>query len=241
MDRIFSNLTLKTIDEDQRIVEGWATTNAPDRAGDIVEPSGAEFDLTRRSIPFLFDHDHTAAVGEIEAAEVTSRGIRFRARIFKIARPGLAKDFLDKAWDLLRVGARKSVSIGFRALDWDTLPSGGSRFTRWEWLELSACAVPCNAEAQITGLKRASAVSNRSVHVELRPSRSVVQLDKKSLLIGKFKAEGDRRSAARKRLGLPNHVVRLDPVELHSARVKHRREMAAERNRGPFKVKVIRT
>ncbi|OWQ95110.1 HK97 family phage prohead protease [Sphingopyxis witflariensis] len=238
MDRVFSNLKLKTIDEDQRIVEGWATTNAIDRAGDIVEPDGVEFDLVARPIPFLFDHDHSQAVGEIEAAEVTSRGIKFRARIYKIAHPGLAKDFLDRAWDLLRAGTRKAVSIGFRALDWVNLPGGGARFTRWEWLELSACAVPMNPEAQITGLKRAPS-SVRQITVG-KPALRVVKLTEKEKLIGKWKTEAALKRAARERVGIPRPVVKLGPVDLHLAHDRIRRDQRTARPRQSGKVRVVR-
>lgn len=150
MDRVFSTLTVRTISEDQRIIEGIATTSRADRAGDIVESLGAEFDLP---IPFLLDHNPLDAVGEVEAAEVTKDGIRFRARIKKITEPGEVKDLCDRAWSLIRNGLRRAVSIGFRPLDYEAMPGGGYRFRTWEWLELSACAVPCNADARVTGLK----------------------------------------------------------------------------------------
>lgn len=237
MERVFSKLTLKTIDADQRIIEGWASTNAVDRQGDIVEPSGAEFDLIERPIPLLLDHNHSEVIGEIEAAEVTPKGIKFRARVFKIAVPGLAKDFLDQAWQMLKAGARKFVSIGFRALDWVNLPGGGARFTRWEWLELSACAVPANPDAKITNLKRAPRGS-RPVKIG-KPSHRVVNLSltPEQKLIAKWRAEADRRAAARKRLGLPCRPVKIHSVDLMLARKHIRREQRAVSK--PFKIRTI--
>jgi HK97 family phage prohead protease len=150
MNRVFNSLTVRTIDEDKRIIEGWATTARKDRVSDIVEPLGAEFDLP---IPLLLDHAHGDAVGEVEMADVTSKGIRFRARIKKISEPGLARDLVDKAWHLAKHGLRKHVSIGFQPLEWTALPDGGQRFTKWSWYELSLVSVPATQDAVIESVK----------------------------------------------------------------------------------------
>lgn len=234
MQHVFQNLKLKTVDADQRILEGWATTNAVDRAGDIVEPEGAEFDLIDRPIPLLLDHNHSEVIGEIEAAEVTPRGIKFRARVFKIDVPGLAKDYLDKAWQMLKAGARKFVSIGFRALDWVNLPGGGARFTKWEWLELSCCAVPMNPQAKITGAKRAPRQSR--ARKSAKPVR-VIKLTEEEKLIGKWRAEADRRAASRERLGIPNPQIKITSVDVMLARSHIRREQRAASK--PFVIRTI--
>lgn len=43
LDRAYSLLEVKAIDEEKRILTGIATTPTPDRIGDIVVPEGAEF------------------------------------------------------------------------------------------------------------------------------------------------------------------------------------------------------
>jgi hypothetical protein len=43
MNRAYSILTVKAVEEDQRIIRGMATTPSPDRVGDIVEPLGVKF------------------------------------------------------------------------------------------------------------------------------------------------------------------------------------------------------
>jgi hypothetical protein len=45
MRRAYSTFKVKTFDEEQRIIEGVATTPTTDRVGDIVEPRGAKFKL----------------------------------------------------------------------------------------------------------------------------------------------------------------------------------------------------
>jgi phage head maturation protease len=213
MDRIFSKLTIKSINEDQRVVEGIASTATVDRAGDIVEPLGAEYDLP---IPFLLDHDHREAVGEVEYAEVTAKGIRFRARIKRIDEPGLAKDLVDKAWHLLKNGLRRCVSIGFQASEAEPLPSGGYRFKRWSWLELSAVSVPAQPDAVVTGLKRAPKTAR------------VVRLTDLERVAAKSRSRIDRRKA----LGLPGKRVKLTGADLVEAFLGEKREERSVRARG---------
>ena len=227
MNRVFNSLTVRTIDEDKRIIEGWATTARKDRVSDIVEPLGAEFDLP---IPFLLDHDHSEAVGEVELAEVTSKGIRFVARIKKIPEPGLAKDLVDRAWHLLKYGLRKTVSIGFQPLEWEPLSDGGQRFTRWSWYELSAVSVPANQDAVIESVKRAPNSRTQPVRISKREKLTVVKLSRKDKIRGQILIEADRRERARKRLGIPALVLKLDPVDVALGRARAKRRPKPKSN-----------
>lgn len=150
MNRALVRFDIKALDDDARTIEGWATTPEVDRVGDIVLPKGAEYDLP---IPFLLDHDHSQVVGEVDRVEVTDKGIKFWASIKKITEEGDAKSLCDKAWSYIKHGLRKAVSIGFRPLEFDVLPSGGLKFTSWEWYELSAVGIPAQPGAKITGTK----------------------------------------------------------------------------------------
>jgi hypothetical protein len=152
VNRAFSNVTIRAVSEDRREIEGWASTPATDRQSDQVMPEGAVFELP---LPFLLDHDHHQVVGEVYRAEVSAQGIRFWARIQKIAEPGAARDLVDYAWSLIKNGLRKVVSVGFRPLGFEPLPGGGLRFTSWEWIELSAVGIAAQPAARITGTKAA--------------------------------------------------------------------------------------
>ena len=52
MNRAFVSFEIKSLDDEQRLIEGWATTPEVDRMGDIVLPKGAEYKLP---IPFLLE------------------------------------------------------------------------------------------------------------------------------------------------------------------------------------------
>src|SRR5687768_5500710 len=72
MNRAYSVIEWKAVDEDQRIIEGIATTPKTDRMGDIVEPEGAEYTLP---IPFLWQHDSRSPVGYVTRAKANADGI----------------------------------------------------------------------------------------------------------------------------------------------------------------------
>lgn len=151
MNKATIDLVLKAVDEDARLVEGWATRPEEDRVGDLVIPKGAVYKLP---LPFLLDHDHSKAVGEVDRVEVSEKGIRFWAHIKKIDQEGEVKAMCDAAWSLVKNGLRRAVSIGFRPLEMEHRPnSNGMTFKKWEWFELSAVTVPALASATITSIK----------------------------------------------------------------------------------------
>jgi HK97 family phage major capsid protein/HK97 family phage prohead protease len=150
-NRAYSLLDIKAIDEDERIVTGIASTAEPDRMGDIVEPKGAEFKLP---IPFLWQHNAREPIGEVFAAKVTKNGIEIKARIAKITEPGALKDRIDEAWQSLKAGLVKGLSIGFQPIESARIDNTyGLRFIKWLWLELSAVTIAANGGAFVSSIK----------------------------------------------------------------------------------------
>ncbi len=154
IQRARSLLEIKSIDAEQRTITGLASTPSTDRAGDIVESTGAQFTLP---IPLLWQHDSRQPIGDVFAAKVTSAGIEIKARIATIDEPGNLKDRLDEAWQSIRSGLVRGLSIGFQSLEEveikDTKRTTGFRFLKWLWLELSAVTIPANQQATIFTVK----------------------------------------------------------------------------------------
>ena len=151
MNRAYSLFEIKTFDDDKREIEGIATTPTPDRVGDIVEPKGAAFKLP---LPLLWQHNSSQPIGSVTHAKVTSDGITIKAKLAKIDEPGTLKDRLDEAWQSLKHGLVRGLSIGFKPLESAQIKETFSlRFTSWEWLELSAVTIPANSEASISVIK----------------------------------------------------------------------------------------
>lgn len=152
MNRAYSVLRVKAVDSEQRVIRGIASTPAPDRMGDVVEPLGARF---KTPMPLLWQHQHDKPVGLVEFAQPTRDGIPFEARLPEITEPGVLKDRVDEAWQSVKSGLVTAVSIGFQAIpeQVESLKGGGLRFKEWDWLELSLVTIPANSEATITEIK----------------------------------------------------------------------------------------
>lgn len=149
VQRAYSVIEMKSMKEDGDLVliEGIATTPAPDRMGDVVEPDGAKFKLP---IPLLWQHDARQPIGMVEEATVTKDGISIRGWIKR----GVTAS-IDEAIKLIKGGLVRGLSIGFRGLDVEEIKGSWSlRFKEWEWLELSAVTIPANAEASIQSVKK---------------------------------------------------------------------------------------
>jgi HK97 family phage prohead protease len=151
LNRAYSLLEIKQVDEDARTITGMATTPTPDRLEDVVEPEGAKFNLP---MPLLFHHDSKQPIGHVIKAKASKAGIEIVAKLAQLAEPGRLKDRLDEAWQSLKLGLVSGLSIGFKPIEHSTIKeTGGLRFLKWDWLELSAVTIPANAEATIATVK----------------------------------------------------------------------------------------
>lgn len=154
MTKAYSTLTVKSVSEndDERIITGIATTPNTDRSDDILEPTGAKFALP---IPLLWQHNHNQPIGEVISAVITEKGIEITAKIAKITENGKLKDRIDEAWQSIKSGLVKCLSVGFKIKEYNYLESSwGLHIKEWEWYELSVVTVPANADAVITSVKQ---------------------------------------------------------------------------------------
>lgn len=149
--RAYSILEIKSSDDGKRTFSGIATTPKTDLMEDIVEPSGAEFKLP---IPLLWQHNASQPIGHVTKAKVTKDGIEVEGHVTSITDTGTLKNRLDEAWQSIKSGLVRGLSIGFRSLEESAIKGTyGYRFIRWKWLELSAVTIPANSEATITAVK----------------------------------------------------------------------------------------
>lgn len=151
-NRAYTELTIKSVDDEQRIIRGWATTPQPDRVQDIVDPMGARF---KNPLPLLWQHRHDMPVGTVRFEKATPEGIPFEAHIPLIVEQGRLRDRVEDAWQSVRAKLVRAVSIGFRALPdgVEMLASGGVKFTKTEIFELSLVTIPANPSTTITEIK----------------------------------------------------------------------------------------
>lgn len=160
---------------------GLATTPSTDSYGDVVEPDGAEYTLP---LPLLWQHDSKSPIGEVFAARSTPDGIEIRARVAKTDTPGSVKTRLDDAWESLKIGLVRGLSIGFRSIEESfDKATGGFHFIRWAWVELSCVTIPANADCSITTIRAASGAP------PVKPGASGVSLTPRSKPMNKSYAD----------------------------------------------------
>lgn len=178
-DKAYSFLKIKELNEDLRELEGIATTPEADREGDILDSFGAHF---AKEIPFLWQHDHSKPVGVAQLGQPTEAGIPFTAKIAKVAEEGQLKQLTDLAWQSIKQGLVRAVSIGFKANEYSFMDNGGINFKDFEIYELSAVTVPANAGATINSVK--ALIKNRQCIKLLTPKEPAHKPQEGIVLVG---------------------------------------------------------
>lgn len=158
LTRSYSVLTVKSVDAQRRIITGIASTPTPDRDGDEVVPAGARF---ATSIPLLLHHNIAMPVGRATLRK-SGGALQFEASFPdpQTLESETLRGRVQEAWDSVKAGLIRGVSIGFRAASdgVSRLKSGGLKFTDYEVLELSLVTVPANQDATIASIKGLDAV-----------------------------------------------------------------------------------
>lgn len=150
MNRAYCVLEVKSVDDEKRIIRGIATTPEPDRVGDIVEPLGVKF---KNPMPMLWQHQSSRPVGTVKFDKPTKDGIAFEAQLANPTESANLIASVTEAWESVKLGLVRAVSIGFRAIEYAFMDDGGVRFVESEVLELSLVTIPANAGATIQSIK----------------------------------------------------------------------------------------
>lgn len=169
MTKAYSTLTIKSVTDtdDERLITGIATTPSTDRDDDILEPMGAKFALP---LPLLWQHNHNQPIGEVILATVTDKGIEITAKTAKITDDGKLKERIDEAWQSIKSGLVKCLSVGFKIKEYNYLESSwGLHIKEWEWYELSVVTIPANADAVITNVKQIKEAFNLPLQLTPNP------------------------------------------------------------------------
>ena len=123
-------------------IKGSASTNAVDRAGDIIErdawtKGGLENFKTNPII--LFNHNYDKPIGRATNLKVTDNGLEISAKISKAA---------GDVTQLIKDGVLGAFSVGFKVKDADYMTeTDGYKIKDAELFEVSVVSVPCNQGA----------------------------------------------------------------------------------------------
>jgi HK97 family phage prohead protease len=102
-------------------------------------------------MPLLWQHKTDKPVGMAKFDKPTAKGIDFEASLAKVDEPGTLKDRVDEAWQSVKLGLVRAVSIGFRPIEYSFIDNGGVRFVETEVMELSLVTIPANQDARREG------------------------------------------------------------------------------------------
>lgn len=197
-ERAYSQLVIKAVAEDKRIITGIATSPEPDRLGDIVEPLGV---TVKGHIPLLWMHQHDLPVGSVKFGKATKEGLPFEASLPMVSEPSQLKARIDEAWQSIKAGLVRAVSIGFRPLEYSVIEeTGGLRFTKTDVYELSLVTVPAQPNATIQQIKaydRTNLTSKGKMEGESKTLNKDPQIN-----------VGDKAAKAKK-----TTIVKLNPEE----------------------------
>ena len=150
MEKIFHwTNTFKTLGEDEDgsvDIKGLASTNAVDRAGDVINHDAwitkNGLDNYKSNPIVLFNHDYNKPIGRATSLEVTDNGLEFGAKVSKSA---------GEIKDLIKDGVLGAFSVGFRVKDADyNSETDGYTIKDAELFEVSVVSVPCNQGAMFS-------------------------------------------------------------------------------------------
>lgn len=135
----FTIKELPSADEkiDSIFIEGYASTNDIDRAGDVVPPQVWQAGLQNylKNPIILAYHDHDDPVGRMVEHRVDERGLWIKARISAAA----------EVFNLIKDGVLTAFSVGFRVKDAEYNSASEVFYVKeLELIEISVVSVPAN-------------------------------------------------------------------------------------------------
>jgi HK97 family phage prohead protease len=122
-----------------------ANSGKSDRAKDVLLARGCVLDNYLRNPIVLADHDPGQPIGNFVPSIASDQ----LAGIVTFAPEGLSKK-ADEYCAFYKAGIMRAVSVGFKAIEYKPIETGGYLYTKWELMELSAVAVPCDPDAIVT-------------------------------------------------------------------------------------------
>jgi HK97 family phage prohead protease len=168
----YSLLTIKSVQDEQRIIEGVASTPEIDRIGDKIDLNGIEIKLP---LPLLNQHDKRQPLGVIKEFKKVNDGLWIRAQI---GSKGIA-DYIDQAWALIKGGLVWGLSVGILPKEVTFMKdTGGMHILKSLLTEVSAVTVPANASASILVVKSLDLAQRNKVVINLPGQSGNSRLEK---------------------------------------------------------------
>jgi HK97 family phage prohead protease/HK97 family phage major capsid protein len=163
-------------------IAGYANTTSKDRSGDVVtaEAWAKGVENFRKNPVMLYQHKHDCPIGRIDSIAVDKKGIYVEGSVSEAA------EKTHGVQTLIRDGALKSFSVGFRVKDGRYDRENDSMvITDVELLEISVVSVPCNQESLFSIRK---SFETDETYKDFLKSFDEITVDEKEKMISGIKA-----------------------------------------------------
>ena len=156
LKRVFDS-EIKGIDEKEKTITAYVSTDARDRMDESVSPDGVDLSRYRKNPVVLWAHDYsTPPIGKSVWIKKDGNGLISKMQFADTP-------FAQEIFSLYKGGFMKAFSIGF--IPKETEQGDGEKKPRWtykksELLEYSAVPVPANPEALMMAVKQGILVSD---------------------------------------------------------------------------------
>lgn len=143
---------LKDIEDSSRSFWALASTEAPDRDGDVISTQGWQLENYRKNPVVLFAHKYDSPpIAKALEVGVSQGRLMFRAQFASRKE----YPFADTIYKLYRGGYLRSFSVGFIPRLWEDIRGlKGRLFKEQELVEISAVPIPTNPQALIEAQKK---------------------------------------------------------------------------------------
>lgn len=156
-----SGFTIKadSSSDEELTIEGFASTDTRDRAGDIIPPSAwadpeALMNYMKNPI-VLAQHDRSMPVGKCNSLQIKDGGLYVSITIIK--------SLDERTFNAVKAGVLKSFSVGFRLKDLEYDENLDSFIlTKVELTEISIVSIPCNTDATFAVIKSLTSGGNKT-------------------------------------------------------------------------------
>lgn len=201
----------------ERQIRVIASDARPDRAKDVMVPSGCQIENYKRNNIVLADHDPTKPIGN---AKIEVKADRVEALI-TFAPAGVSVK-ADEYCALAKAGVIKAVSVGFDPVEAEPRKGGGFLYKVWELLELSVLGgIPCNPGALVVERSLAPSALVGEIQSRPRPQLSAaVQKEIRAISSGLVCLDGAALEA-----WLRREWPHLKPYDRTMARIARRQAM----------------
>ena len=158
MEKRYIDVVVKEINEENRTLDGVASTDSIDRDGDVIKQDGWELDNFKKNPVFLWAHDYwKPPLGKVIDIGVKDGKLMFTVKFIDKGDDEWSK-FADMIFRLYKDKFLNAFSVGFLPKEFEGNEHGGYTFKKQELLEISSVPVPALQDALAFAAKGIKAV-----------------------------------------------------------------------------------